>query len=187
MSHLLIGITGTLGAGKGTIVEYLQTKGFKHYSVRAYITQELERRGLPVNRDNMVAVANDLREKNSPSYIVEQLYEIAEKEGGNCAIESVRTPGEAAALKKKGEFYLLAVDADPKVRYDRIVKRKSATDQVSFEEFILNEQREMTSPDPNKQNIGNCMTMADFSFRNDGTFEELYRSIDVFLEKIQKT
>ena len=33
---IIIGITGTLGAGKGTIVDYLvKQKGFVHYSVRA--------------------------------------------------------------------------------------------------------------------------------------------------------
>ena len=38
---ITIGITGTLGAGKGTIVEYLQKeKGFSHYSVRAFLTDE---------------------------------------------------------------------------------------------------------------------------------------------------
>jgi len=30
---MILGITGTFGAGKGTIVEYLKTKGFSHYSV----------------------------------------------------------------------------------------------------------------------------------------------------------
>src|SRR3990167_3138347 len=125
---MIIGITGTLGAGKGTIVEHLKTRGFKHYPVRAYLTQEIERRGLPVNRDSMVAVGNDLREKNSPSYIVEQLYAAAEKDGGDCVIESIRTPGKAEALKKKGKFYLLAADANPKTRYARITKRGSSTD-----------------------------------------------------------
>ena len=52
---IIIGITGTLGAGKGTIVDYLiKTKGFTHYSVRAFITKEIEKRKLPVNRDSMV-------------------------------------------------------------------------------------------------------------------------------------
>ena len=37
---ITIGITGTLGAGKGTIVDYLiEKRGFVHYSVRAFITE----------------------------------------------------------------------------------------------------------------------------------------------------
>ena len=51
---IIIGITGTLGAGKGTIVDYLvKNKGYHHYSVRAYLTEEIKRRNLPVNRDSM--------------------------------------------------------------------------------------------------------------------------------------
>ena len=43
----IIGITGTLGAGKGTIVDYLvQKKGYLHYSVRAFLSEEVKRRGL---------------------------------------------------------------------------------------------------------------------------------------------
>ena len=35
---IIIGITGTLGAGKGTIVAYLiETRQFMHYSVRRYL------------------------------------------------------------------------------------------------------------------------------------------------------
>lgn len=42
---LIIGITGTNGAGKGTVVEYLvKEKGFSHYSVSGYLTQILKRR-----------------------------------------------------------------------------------------------------------------------------------------------
>ena len=71
---LIIGITGTIGAGKGTVVKYLQQKGFQHYSSRKFITQEIKRRGMPVNRDSMAVVANDLRATHSPSYIAESLY-----------------------------------------------------------------------------------------------------------------
>ena len=66
----IIGITGTLGAGKGTIVDYLiQHYGYRHYSVRGYLIEEAERRGLPLNRDTFVVVANDLRATHSPSFI----------------------------------------------------------------------------------------------------------------------
>ncbi len=180
----IIWVTGTLGAGKWTIVDYLvQKKGFQHYSVRTYLIQEIEKRGMPVNRDSMVIVANDLRAEFWPSYIVEQLYEQAKANWKNAIIESLRAVGEVEALKQKEHFLLFAIDADPKVRYERVVLRASETDKISYEEFVANEQREMNNIDPTKQNISACMQLADHLFTNDGTFEELHQQIDEVVTK----
>lgn len=183
---IIIGITGTLGAGKGTIVDYLlQTEGFEHFSARQFIVEEIEKRNLSVNRDSMVAVGNDLRAKHSPSYIAEQLYEKAKLTGKNCVIESLRTVGEINALKKKGNFYLFSVDADPKIRYERITKRQSESDKVSYEKFLDDEKRELTSNDPNKQNLSECIKLADYKFENNKTIDELNKNISLIMEKIK--
>jgi dephospho-CoA kinase len=181
---LIIGITGTLGSGKGTVVDYLvKEKGFVHFSVRQFLLDEIRKRNLPENRDSMVEVANEMRKMNSPSFITDQLYEQALKKGKNAVIESIRTPGEIVSLKQKGNFYLLAIDADSKIRYDRIRKRNSETDQIDFETFIKNEEREMTSTDSNRQNLQKCREMADFVFLNNGKITELYEKIEeVFIE-----
>ena len=181
----IIGITGTLGAGKGTIVEYLiQKYGFQHCSVRAFLIKEIEKRNMPVNRDSMVIVANDLRTQYGPSYIVEQLYEEAKLTNKNTIIESIRAVGEAEALKKKWTFSLFAIDADQKIRYERNKLRNSETDQISYQEFINNEEREMKNTDPNKQNLANCIELADFKIENNGTKEELHSKIDEIIKKI---
>lgn len=182
---LIIGITGTLGAGKGTIVEHLlKTKGFQHYSVRGYLLKEIKKRGLPENRDSMVIVANDLRKNNSPSYITDQLYLEALNSGLDAVIESIRTPGEITSLKTKGDFFLFAVDAYPKVRFERIKQRASETDKIDFKTFLANEKREMNSDDPNKQNLAKCIQMADFVFENDGSIEELIFDVEKVISKI---
>jgi len=187
ITHMLIlGITGTLGAGKGTVVEYLaEHYGFKHFSVRSYLAHELSLRGIPVNRDTLTAFANDLRAKNSPSFIIEQLYAKAAELGKNCIIESIRTPGEIAALRNLQHFYLLAVDADPKVRYERIRLRNSETDNVSFETFMENEKREMHASDSSRQNLAECIKQADFVMYNNGNVEELHSAIKVFLQEMR--
>ena len=182
----IIGITGTLGAGKGTIVDYLaKHHKFQHFSVRMYLSKIIKERGLEVNRDSLVAVANELRAQNTPSFIAEELYRTAKESGVDCIIESIRTVGEVNALHAKGNFHLFAVDADQKLRYERIIERASETDKISFETFADNERREMTSTDPNKQNLSAVMLLSDFKFVNNGSFDELYRQIDEVLQKIR--
>jgi len=184
---MIIGITGTLASGKGTVVDFLVEKGFKHYSVRYFLTEEIKKRGLPINRDSMVAVGNQLRELNHPGYIVEQIYEKAKTAGGDCIIESIRTPGEIDTLKEKGDFYLIAVDADINKRYERSLSRQSETDRTNFEEFLRNEKREMFSEDPNKQNLSKCISLANFVIMNNGTIEELKEQVNDILSKLGRS
>ncbi len=181
---IIIGLTGTFSAGKGTVVEFLKNKGFKHYSVSEdFLVPEIKKRGLPVNRDSMILVANDLRKNNGPEYIVRELFKIAEKNGENAIIESIRTIGEVDELRKKTNFILMAVDADRKLRYERAIKRKSSKDNVSFEDFVKQEESEMTSTDPNKQNLSACISKADVVFENNGTKDELFAQIENYLKE----
>ena len=184
---IIIGITGTLGAGKGTIVDFLvKEKGFTHYSVRGFLVDEIKRQNLEVNRDSMTSVANQLRTQNSPSFIIDQLYKQAAEQGENCVIESIRTEGEINSLRKKDNFYLLAVDADQDIRYHRIQIRKSSTDDVTKETFVQNEQREFESTDPNKQNLKRCIELADFVLMNDGSLSDLSLQIEKIMNQITK-
>ena len=67
-------------------------------------------------------------------------------------VESVRTVAEAQLLQGQPGARLLCVDAEIATRYERIVKRQSATDVgVSFEEFQADEDREMSNADPAMQ------------------------------------
>ncbi len=95
----IIGITGTMGAGKGTVVEHLKSKGFQHYSARSYLLAELTKRGLGNDRNAMRPLANELRQKHGPAHIAEMLFQEAEVAGSDAVIESLRTVGEIEALK----------------------------------------------------------------------------------------
>ena len=56
---MIIGITGTNGAGKGVVVQYLvKQKGFTHYSVSGYLSSVLVERDDVVDRTNRRRAGN---------------------------------------------------------------------------------------------------------------------------------
>ena len=175
----IIWITGPQAAGKWEIVNYLvEKKWFAHYSVRWFLTEEIKKRWLPLNRDSMREVANDLRANYWPSYITDQLFIQAQQSSKDAIIESIRAIWEVESLKRNSDFILLAVDADQKLRFERATARKSESDFVSLEKFKEQEKLENENSDPSKQNILACINMADFIVNNDWNIEDLHKQLD---------
>ncbi len=171
---MIIGIVGTLGSGKGAAAEYLAKKhNFTYFSVRNFFAQEVLHRGKMVTRDAIAQVADELRAQYGKTYAVEQLVGHTVV-GKNIVVESVRTKEEAKYLKEKGAL-LWAVDADPQVRYQRILKRDASVENVSFEQSIEKEVKEGV--------LAETISMADTVLHNNGTKEEFFAAIDSALAK----
>lgn len=184
---MVIGITGSLGGGKGTVVDYLiKEKGFAHYSSSGHLIYLLEERGEVVDRDGMNRVANELRADNPAGVPAETFKKYEAEDGESDAIfESLHSVPEVDFIKNVGGI-VIGVTADPDIRYERISKRGSVKDNVTKEQFIAQQEREEKgSEDPNKSNIFNAINIADFLIENNGTLEELYKQIDVILEQLE--
>jgi dephospho-CoA kinase len=180
---MLIGISGTDGGGKGTVVDYLVTKyQFTHYSSRSIILEYINAAGLPDTRAQMRLTANELRAKFGNDFLVTQALARMKRDGVERAIvESIRAVAEAECLKAHGGI-LLAVDADQTVRYARVQSRRSETDKVTFEEFVAHEELEKNDPNPHGMQKGKVIEMADYTIMNDGTIEALQEAVDAFLQ-----
>jgi len=181
---MIVGITGSFGAGKGAVVSYLVSqKKFTHYSASGFLTEEIRRRKLFVDRNAMILIANELRARYGPAYIIESLYERAKLVGGNVVIEALRAKAEVTKIKELGGV-VIGVDADTHVRYSRTSARGSEKDHVSYEEWLQQEQQESNPDDPAKQDIFGALKESDFIIVNDGTLKELHAQIDKILHAI---
>ena len=164
------------------MVEYLiEHYGFVHYSSRSIILEEIYKQQLPDTRAQMRLTANELRARHGNDFLVTQALARIERDGVERAIvESLRATAEAETLKRSGGI-LLAVDADQQLRYKRVQARRSETDRVTFEQFAAHELLEKNDPDPHGMQKGQVMEMADYTIMNDGTVEDLYQQIELFL------
>ena len=121
----------------------------------------------------MVLVANSLRQQQGASFIIDELMKKALADNKNSVIESIRAEGEIISLRKQDNFYLLAIDALPEIRYQRIRLRSSETDNIDYPTFIQNEERERHSNDLDKQNLSRCIELADY-FMTNNTTKKIY-------------
>ena len=181
---MIIGITGTAFSGKSSVVDFLVEKGFKHYSVNYFLEEEIQKRGLIITEETMSAIREQINSLNHPGFVGEKLYEKAKIAGGDCIIEPITTIGELEILKAKEDFYLIAVDAESKIRYNRSIEKKDELDVITYDEFLEEENEELLSYDISKQNLGRCIELADFIILNNGSVDELHKEINKIFGEI---
>lgn len=185
---MIIGITGTDGAGKGTVVEYLvNEKGFTHYSASGVIMDELIRRGIEGTRPNLRLMGNELRALHGSDYLIRRSLEKAGEAGDtNIVVESLRTPAEAETLRKAGGI-IVAIDADQRIRFERVQSRRSSKDQVTFEQFQQHEQMETNDPNPHGMQKQKVIETADYVILNNESLEDLKQETERVLETISES
>ncbi len=176
---MIVGLTGTFAAGKGTVAEYLIGKGFQYYSLSDELRLLLREKGITPTRDNLTKAGNTLRAKHGNGFLAE--FVIKRLRGApsvqSSIVDSIRNPGEIAVLRELKDFYMAAVDAPVDIRYERARKRNSERDPKTFSEFLVQEKREMVGKDTEQQ-LAACLAAADFKIINDSDYKNLYKQIE---------
>jgi dephospho-CoA kinase len=183
----LIGIAGTNGSGKDSLGHMLQERhSWLFVSVSDLLRDEARKRGLPIEREVLRTISAEWRRKYGLGVLVDKAVALLNKSGdkytGVVAIP-MRNPGEAQKVKDLGGL-LLWVDADPKIRYQRIYSRKrSAEDNKTFEQFLREEHDEMDHQGGDKAtlNLAGIKDIADIFLENNGN------DIEAFKDYAEKT
>lgn len=182
---MIIGIAGTIGSGKGTVVDYLKSKGFGHYSSSAILKEILTERGLEHTRFNLSSLADELLAQQ-PGGVLAHSYARAKEAGeDDIVLEAIHRQSEAQYVRSVGGV-ILGVDANPHVRFERISKRKEGKkDEVTLVQFLADSKREDEGGGGTGSNIRPVIDAADAVIMNEGSLEELQHSIDAALAKLR--
>lgn len=187
---VIFGLGGTNGSGKDTVAQMLAERhGFLNASATEMFLVELKKRGLPIDREHKAKLSAEWRREHGMGVIVDKAVEMFNKNPSQykgIIVGSLRHPGEADRVHELGGKQIW-VDADPKVRYERIQKnlneRSGTHDEEgkTFEDFLAEEQREMTP-------IGDAATlnMSAVRERSDIFLENNSNSIEDFKDAAEK-
>lgn len=181
MRFSIIGISGTNASGKDTLGQTLASRGWLFISVSEILRDELHSRGLAIERDNLRNLSAEWRREGGLGILVDKALEVYEREKNKkklsgLAIASLRNPGEANRVHELGGK-VIWTDADPKVRYERIVSRlRSDEDRKTYEEFLAEEKAELEhSGDEATLSLSGVKAKADIFIRNDGNDIEIFK------------
>ncbi|MBI4368367.1 MAG: AAA family ATPase [Candidatus Omnitrophica bacterium] len=180
---MIIGLTGKNGSGKGEAARFLKERGFEYLSLSDVVREEVAKAKKPVTRENLIRKGNELRRKFGPNVLAKRVIQRMESDR-NYVIDSVRHPAEAKTLKAENGFVLLNVTAPPKVRFERLKKRKRENDPKTFGQFTRLESAEGKSAVRSDQQLDRTLALADYTVQNSGTLKKLQDEVTQIVMKI---
>ena len=172
MAKLIVCLTGMPGAGKSTIADGLQLKGYDIVNMGNAVREEAKKRNLEPSRSNLGKLMLELREKNGPGAVAELIKPQIESSTSNVIlIDGVRSNDEIEVLKKMGNVKLLAIHASTDTRFDFLQKRGRSDDPQTKKHFDERDSRELGV------GISNSIALSDYAISNIGlTKDELIES-----------
>jgi len=183
MVKLVLGLTGTIGAGKDVVSEHLKGKyNFKEIGMGDLNREELKATNLPENRENLQAISKERTDKFGQDYWAKKAAQKAKSMKADFVIiNGVRRPIDAQTQKKEfgNKFKLILVDADPKIRFERLKSRNRPGDPKTLEEFKKQEAAEHKLFD-----FEGVRKLVDFTLKNEGGFEPLYVEVDKMMKSL---
>lgn len=180
----LIGLSGTNGSGKDTIGHMLAERhGYLFVSLTDMLRHEAKKRGQTLDREVLRTISAEWRRESGLGVLIDKALEHLKELNADyrgLVMASLRNPGEADRVHELGGM-VVWVDADPRVRYDRIQANKATRDRMeeddkTYVQFIAEEQVEMTSSgDSATLNMQGVKEKSDVTLMNNGVDIETFK------------
>ena len=168
----LIGLSGTFASGKDTLARYLRDEcQFHSVSMGDIVREMAEEKYGNKRRETLQKTATELRQNQGADFLMIKCLEKPRP----LVVNGIRSLGEMKKLRESGGI-MVSVDADAKIRYERMKSRARISDGetvLTFAEFLAGEKNELHSGDSDADfNIRAIGEMADVRVDNNGTPEE---------------
>lgn len=182
MNKIIFGIVGGLASGKTTLAEYLG-KAYKcnTYRYSTMLRDILNRIYVEQSRTNLQQLSTFLREtygQDVMSRVIAQ--DVDNDQNDIVVVEGIRRPTDITHLRELPGFHLIFVDANQRIRYERIVSRGENPDDAfkTFEAFQKDEAAEAD------RLISEIAREASYTIDNNSNKEAFYAQAETILQEI---
>ncbi len=184
---MIIGLTGSLSAGKGLVSDFLKQKGFVYLSLSNELREILKENKITLTRENLQNFGNKLREEKGSGVLAKIVVEkIKNQKYVNAIVDGIRNPAEVIILRQLKNFFLISVDAPQEIRFKRMVSRNRESDPVTWEDFLKVDARDKgLGESETGQGVGKCMELADFTLINDSSLEKVQEKVENLYKEIK--
>lgn len=178
---VILGFTGLLASGKGTAAEYLKTgHRASHYRFSTILRDIAKRIYTEETRDNMVKLSEGLRAAFGEDILAKTMAQDVKNDKNKIiVVEGIRRLADIEYLNKLPHFVLVEIFADPKIRYERLIKRGENADDTgkTYKQFLADHQRST------ELSILDVIKHAKEKIDNNGSFSNLHKQLDALLKK----
>ena len=184
MAKIIFGLVGTLASGKGAVKKRLVEK-YKAEDCRfsTILRDILKRIDVPTTRENLQNISTSLRQLFGEDLLAKAIAKDASILNADIVvIDGIRRMSDIGHLLTLDNFILVAIDANPEIRYRRLVERNenAGDDKKTYDEFQSDQNVEADKMIPE------VIKVAKEKVNNDGSLEELYKQIDSIVLKYNK-
>lgn len=178
---VILGFTGLIASGKGTAAKYLEEKhGAATYRFSTMLRDILNRIYVEQTRDNLIRLSEFIRSAYGEDVMAKTIGKDAQKDERKIiVIEGVRRLADISYLSQLPNFVLVEIFADPKTRFERLIKRGENTDDTkkTYEEFLADHQRST------ELSILDVIKEAQEKIDNNGSWDSLHQQLDNLVAK----
>jgi len=167
----VVGVVGLPASGKSEAARLARDEGVPVVSMGDVIRDEVERRGLERNDENMGRVATELREDEGDDAVARRCAdEIRAQDAPVVLVDGVRGADEAEYFRDDfddgDDFVLVAVEAPFDTRLERVRERGRSDDMTTADELRERDDRELG------YGMGEAIEDADVTVENNSSLEK---------------
>lgn len=142
----VVGFLGLPGSGKTEAAKVAEDAGAAVVRMGDVVRSVVEEQGLEITEENVGRVATELRQQQKGAVAKRCIPEIeALGKTKLVCIDGVRDIFEVRIFRKRfrEDFYLVAIEAPAKTRFERVYVRKRQDDALTWQAFLEKDQREL--------------------------------------------